>query len=232
MFSSIFCKTAHVCYIAVWYQYAWAGVSINFSMLYASPVSTPSHSYPHPHHSGPSPSPYPNEAPTYSGYDFLSDFVPELCSLFDLQALMIAHSLDAKSPPLHADAKSSVAKQPHIVIGHYWEAQQRWCYPFKCWSRIYAGLDRCHHLAADVPVPHSARSLLGTSMIIVLHVSLTKFNWQSLALFSDKVTQKLVRSCKILRYFEYQYMLSPHQLHVSVNSNVSAQLESQYKRQI
>ena len=155
---------------------------------------TPSHSHPNPHPSDPLRSPYPNEAPSYSGYDFLPDFVPECCSLFDLQALMIAHSLDANSPPLHADAKSSVAKQPHIVIGHYWEAQQRWCYPFKCWSRIFAGLDRCHHFSCWCSSTSRCKVITrhkhGYHSTCFPHASLSKFNWQSLALFW---------SCKISR---------------------------------
>ena len=52
-----FCKAAHVWYTAVWYQYAWADVSINFSMLYARPVSTPNPiPYPNPITASPTPS--------------------------------------------------------------------------------------------------------------------------------------------------------------------------------
>ena len=100
-----FCKAGHVWYTAVWYQYAWAGVSLNFSMLYATPVS------PQPPQPPPS-SPYPYEAPSYWGYDFLPDLGPDCCSLFDLQALVIAHSLDANSPPFTQSRKAASPSNP------------------------------------------------------------------------------------------------------------------------
>ena len=39
-----------------------------------------------------------------------------------------------------------------------------------------------------------------------------------------KTQRNTCRSSEISRHFEYQYLLNPHQLHVSVNSDVNAQL--------
>ena len=125
-----FCKAGHVWYTAVWYQYAGAGVSLNFSMLYATPVS------PNP------PAPTIFTISLWGSIILGVRFSPGLRSRL-LQLVRSPSSSDCTFPwrqqsPLHAVAESSVTKQPHIVTNHFCEAQHWWCYPFKCWSRIYA----------------------------------------------------------------------------------------------
>ena len=56
--------------------------------------------------------PNPYEAPSYWGYDFLPDLGPDFCSLFDLQALVTAHSLDANSPPFTQSRKAASPSNP------------------------------------------------------------------------------------------------------------------------
>ena len=64
------------------------------------------------------------------------------------QIVATAHLLDAISPVRHAGADTSVAKQAHIVTGHFCGRKHWWwCKPSQCWSRIYTRFELCHHLS-------------------------------------------------------------------------------------
>ena len=71
------------------------------------------------------------------------DFHPDCCSLFDLSWLHIR--LTPSALPV-TGAETSVAKQSHIVTGHFYEVQTlMMMLPIQCWSRIYTRL--CQHFS-------------------------------------------------------------------------------------
>ena len=141
---------------------------------------------------------YPNEAP-YWGYD-LTRVTRELWLpsrlLLLVRSLMTAHSLDAIGPARHTGAETSVAKQPHIVTGHFCEAQNiDYEVTYSSAGPVYIQESNfAIPLTADVLAHHGARPLIETRMTISFCTFPSHFDWQSMILFNfigqQKVTPK------------------------------------------
>ena len=102
-----------------------------------------------------------------------------------VRTLVTARSLDAISPARHTGAETSVAKQPHIVTGHFSEAQTLvMMLPIQVLVPYTQDSNFAINLAADVLAPHGARSLVETWMTISFNTFPSQFDWQSMIFFT------------------------------------------------
>ena len=89
--------------------------------------------------------------------------------------------------------------------------------------------DFSNTLAADALAPHGARSLVETRMTISFYPFSWHFNWQSVILFNfmgpEKSHLNAVQIFRNLAALRISVSVEPHQIHISVDSNVNDQLQ-------
>ena len=106
------------------------------------------------------------------------DFSPDCCSVFDLSW---PHIPWRNQPCPSRGAEASVAKQPHIGTGQFYDVQTlTMVLPIQCWSGIYTQLVLCQHLSCWCSGTARCKVIgIDRDNYIVLRVS-SHFNWQSM----------------------------------------------------